>query len=181
MSQQIIKKSKKVKRPIEFIIVDDDDDDSSEYMNELMTCCVCKRDDIPRKSLHWNEYGSFTMICEECFQKTDCVKQFISKYPRTADMVTGLNPNYPIELKIKITIAVSELMAKLDRGDYKSYQKNHKKLPDEVIDMFGKTYIQNYSKLADKVYETIGHYNTFPKIVSLQPDNFIDLLISQFC
>lgn len=109
------------------------------------------------------------------------INNFSAKYPQVAAIMTGLNPNYPIELKIKMAVAVSVLMAKLDKGDYKHYQKNPKKLPDDVIDMFGKTYIQNYSKLADKVYEAMGHYNTFPKIVSLQPDNFIDLLITQFC
>jgi hypothetical protein len=109
------------------------------------------------------------------------IAKFSSKYPRVATIVTGLNPDYPIELKLKMVVSVSVLMSKLDKGDYKKYQKKSEKLPDEVVDMFGRTYIQNYSKVADQVFEAIGNYNTFPKVKILEPDNFIEKLMAQYC
>jgi hypothetical protein len=108
------------------------------------------------------------------------ISEFSAKYPQVASKFAELNSDYPLELKLKIAISVSVLMSKLDRGDYKKYQKTPTKLPDNVIDMFGRTYIQNYSRVADQVFQAMGNYNTFPKIVMLQPDNFIEKLISQF-
>lgn len=109
------------------------------------------------------------------------IANFQSKYPRSATYVANLNPAYPAELKMKMVVCVSLVMAKLDRGDYKKLQRNNEKLPNEVIDMFGETYLKNYSRLADKVYEAIGNYNTFPKMKLLDPDNFIENLINQYC
>jgi len=108
------------------------------------------------------------------------ISEYSAKYPQVATKIAELNTAYPIELKLKMAISVSVLMSKLERGDYKKYQKTPAKLPDNVIDMFGRTYIQNYSKVADQVFQAMGHYNTFPKVVMLQPDNFIEKLISQF-
>lgn len=176
MSTELKSKNKKNKK---VILIIEEDEDQSEYMNEPMECVVCKRMDIPRRLLKWNG-GSYTDTCEECFKINQIIGQFSSKYPRVATIMAELNPNYPLELKIKMAVSVSVVMAKLDGGEYKKYYKNpDKKLPDEAIDIFGRTYIQNYCKLSDTVYQAMGNYNTFPKIVTLQPDNFIKKLISQ--
>lgn len=108
------------------------------------------------------------------------INKFDSKYSRITARIIGLNPDYPLELKIKIAVSVSVLMSKLDNGDYNHLRKKSStKLPDEVIDMFGDTYIKNYCKVADTIYQAMGNYDTFPKIETLQPDNFIKKLISQ--
>jgi hypothetical protein len=109
------------------------------------------------------------------------INKFSAKYPRVASYTSEMNADYPLELKLKMVVAVSVLMAKLDRGEYQQYMKNPDiKIRDEVIDMFGRTYLQNYCKVADHVYQSLGHYNTFPKVSILDPDTFIKKLISQF-
>lgn len=175
MSTELKSKNKKNKK---VILIIEEEEDQSEYMDEPMECVECKRTDIPRRLLKWNG-GSYTDTCEECFNMNEIISRFGSKYPRVAVIMTGLNPDYPPELKLKMTFSVSLLMSKLDRGDYKKYQKNPEKITDEVVDMFGRTYIQNYCKVADHVYQALGHYNTFPKVNILDPDNFIKKLISQ--
>jgi hypothetical protein len=91
------------------------------------------------------------------------------KYPRVAIKMTKLNPNYPLELKLKMEVAVSVLMANLDSSG---------KLANNMIDLFGCSYLQNYSKLADTLFETLGDYNKFPQMELLDPDTFIKKLIS---
>ena len=46
---------------------EEEEEEMSEYMMELMSCGICKQDDIPRYLLHWTPGGgSYTDICEKC-------------------------------------------------------------------------------------------------------------------
>ena len=63
MNVEVKKTKTKTKKPVELVIVEEND-----YMNELMECVKCNRNDIPRHLLHWNANGSYTDTCQECFE-----------------------------------------------------------------------------------------------------------------
>ena len=109
------------------------------------------------------------------------ITNFQGKYPRVVDYIQSIK-KYPIKLQLEMVVHVSVLMAKLDKGYYNKYLKNKNiKLPDEAIDMFGRTYLQNYCKVCDQVYNMQGSYEPFPKLNILLPDNFVEKLINQEC
>ena len=63
MNVEVKKTKTKTKIHVELVIVEEND-----YMNELMECFKCNRNDIPRHLLHWNTNGSYTDTCQECLE-----------------------------------------------------------------------------------------------------------------
>lgn len=76
----------------------------TNYMNEPMDCRKCMRIDIPRELLHWNDTGSYTDICEECFQHSKKNKEIYVKSSMELKREFELEEWYKekdVELKIR--------------------------------------------------------------------------------
>jgi hypothetical protein len=106
---------------------------------------------------------------------------FKQKYPRTAEFVENINNDYPMELKVKVCISVSVLMAKLQSGYFNKFRVKSilEDLPNEMIDSFGITYLQHFCKEIDQSYMMVGSYENLPKLNVLKPENFVEKLINQ--
>ena len=109
------------------------------------------------------------------------IMDFESKYPNTAKCSHNMREKgLPYDTSLWIGVNASILMMKLDRGDYNEYRKTKCKLPNEVIDMFGKTYMENALTVAEKVYNMTGEYERMKTVKALDPDAFFEKLINQY-
>lgn len=107
--------------------------------------------------------------------------EFHSKYPRTAEYTSSINPNYPMSLKSTMILNVSMLMLKLEKGYYNKYFTHH---PDnKIIDTIGFNYLSNFTKWINIIYEQVSNYELINEQIQehdvIKPDFFINKLFTQ--
>lgn len=108
------------------------------------------------------------------------INDFKTKYPSCAEYVEKVAEKYPSQVKGKMVINVSIVMALINKGAYNKYLVAGAKIDDTIVDMFAKAYLKNYCRLLEKVYEAMGNYDTLPKLNLLDPTTFVEKAIKQF-
>jgi hypothetical protein len=114
------------------------------------------------------------------------INEFSSKYPQTANYATLFSKmNLPIETSLWVSLNTSILMSKLKNGGFSKYRRGAGDLPDNVIDMFGRTYLQNIEKAINNCVSMFGTgkevYDRVTKIKILEPNLFMETLVKQYC